>query len=77
MGRGTSVSQKNTASATKTGSRAMKNAHKYSNRESETGKPCQNGKDAQSDTVDQMTERKLKNRALGLPVACRITQPPP
>lgn len=77
MVRGRSVSRKITARSTNTGcgtSKALQSHSKYPN---DCGQRSQNGNDAQMETHSQMTERKPKKRARGLPTECRGTQPPP
>src|SRR6266542_4603680 len=76
MVRGGSVSKKTTASTMITGcgtSNALQSHSKYPN---ECGQPSQNGNDAQMETHNQITDRKPKRRARGLPTVCRVTHPP-
>ena len=77
MVRGCSVSRKTEAKMTNTGcgmSNALQSHSKYPN---DCGQPSQNGKEAHMDTPNQMTDRKPKNRALGLPTVWRVNHPPP
>ena len=74
---GRSVNQKIIASIMNKGCGTINKPHNHSKAKKDLGHPSQNGNEAQSETPSQMTDRKPKNRALGLPTVCFMTQPPP
>src|SRR5438874_2468970 len=49
----------------------------HSTPESSLDQPSQSGREAGIEIPNQITDRKVQNRALGLPTASRTTQPPP